>query len=232
MTDNSCSNIGLNSDNSHTWIKICGITREEDAAFASHMNVDAIGLVFYPPSSRNLTPEKARKIKDGLFNSVSSIAVVVDPDDTLLDKIVNEVKVDCIQFHGNEPPERCSEIGIPYIKALRVRSTRQILDIIKKHKHAAGFLLDAYESERVGGTGNTFNWDLIPPLEVPVVIAGGLNADNITTVMRKVQPAGVDVSTGVESSAGVKSQSAIHNFVNEVRLEDGLSARTGRGGDS
>lgn len=232
MTDNIRSTLGLNSKNSHTWIKICGITREEDAAFASHMDVDAIGLVFYAPSSRNLTTEKARQIKDRLFNSVSSIAVVVDPDDALLDKIVNEVRVDCVQFHGNEPPELCSEIGIPYIKALRVRSTRQIFDVVKKHKDAAGFLLDAYEPDRVGGTGNTFNWDLIPPLEAPVIIAGGLNADNITTAMRKVQPTGVDVSTGVESSAGVKSQNAIHKFVNEVRLEDDVSARTGRGGDS
>ena len=228
MTENSHTTIGLNPSSSQTWIKICGITREEDAAFASRMDVDAIGLVFYPPSCRNLTPEKARRIRDCLSNSVSAVGVVVDPDDALLNKIVEEVEVDCIQFHGNESPERCSEIGIPYIKALRVQSTQQIVDIVMKHENAAGFLLDAYEPDRVGGTGNTFNWDLIPRLDVPIVIAGGLNADNITEAMRRVQPRGVDVSTGVESTAGVKSQDAIQKFVNEVRLEDGFSAKSGR----
>ena len=205
-----------------TQIKICGITSTRDAGYAVEHGADAIGLVFYAPSSRNLTPGQAKLIRESLPDSVSSVGVVVDPVDELLEQVINTVGVDFIQFHGNESPERCRESGIPYIKALRVQSTGQIQQALERYTDAAAFLLDAYESERVGGTGRTFAWDMIPRIETPVILAGGLSAENVCDAIRQVGPTGVDVSTGVEISGGVKDRNAIHQFVSAVRSADML----------
>lgn len=205
-----------------TQIKICGITSTQDAGYAVEFGADAIGLVFYAPSSRNLTPSQAKLIRDSLPDSVSSVGVVVDPVDELLEQVINAVGVDFIQFHGNESPERCRQSGIPYIKALRVQSTEQIHQALERYTDAVAFLLDAYETERVGGTGRTFAWDMIPRIEKPVILAGGLSAENVGEAIRQVGPAGVDVSTGVEIAGGIKDRNAIHRFVSAVRTADML----------
>ena len=200
-----------------TRIKICGITRADDALHAANAGAHAIGLIFYEPSSRNLTAESAARIREQLPDTVSSVAVVVNPDDDLLGEIVSIVKPDYIQYHGDESLERCEEGGIPFIKALRVRSTNQIAKAVEQYTSAQGFLLDAYEIDRVGGTGVTFAWDLIPNVDVPIILAGGLNSRNIVEAIHSVRPSAVDVSTGVEVSGGIKDPKAIKKFVAAVR---------------
>ncbi len=211
--------LASNSDqgSQSTQIKVCGITRIEDALFASRCGVEAIGLIFYPPSGRNLSAQKAKSIRDSLPPEVASIAVVVNPDDDLLDAIVSQVRPTYIQFHGDESEQRCQEAGLPFIKALRVRNPAQVAKGVDSYPEAAGLLLDAYVKDKVGGTGRTFSWDYVPQVGKPIILAGGLHSGNIAQAISKVGPTAVDVSTGVEFSPGVKNQAAIREFVTAVR---------------
>ena len=203
-----------------TQIKVCGITRIEDALHAVKSGADALGLIFYPPSGRNVSSIQAKQIRDRLPADVACVAVVVDPDDELLSTIVNDVKPDYIQFHGEEPESRCREHGIPFIKALRVRRPGQVDDAIDAYPEASGLLLDAYDKDKVGGTGKTFSWDFVPQVEKPIILAGGLHRGNIAEAIHKVRPVAVDVSTGVEISIGIKNRQAISEFVAAVRSAD------------
>ena len=206
--------------NRSTQIKVCGITRVEDAIFAAQCGVEAIGLIFYPPSRRNLSSTKAKTIRESLPSDVTSIAVVVNPDDDLLDAIVQDVRPTFIQFHGEESQSRCREAGIPFIKALRVRSVEQVRQAVDSYPEASGLLLDAYVKDKVGGTGKTFSWNYVPQIEKPVILAGGLHSKNIAKAIKKIQPTAVDVSTGVEFSEGIKNQAAIREFVDAVQAAD------------
>ena len=199
-----------------TQIKVCGITRIEDAIYAAQCGVDAIGLIFYSPSPRNVGSEQAKKIRQNLPESVASVAVVVDPDDELLNQIVEEVKPDFIQFHGNESPDRCQQSGLPFLKAFRVRSAALVEQAVGDYSSASAVLLDAYIPDKVGGTGQTFSWDLVPQLEMPIILAGGLDSSNIAQAIQTVNPVAVDVSTGVESSPGIKDNHAVREFVMTV----------------
>ena len=199
-----------------TQIKVCGITRLEDAIYAAQCGVDAIGLIFYSPSPRNVGSEQAKKIRQILPDTVASVAVVVDPDDELLNQIVEEVKPDFIQFHGNESPARCQQSGLPFLKAFRVRSAALIEQAVGDYSSASAVLLDAYVPDKVGGTGKTFSWDLVPQLEMPIILAGGLDSSNIAQAIQTVNPVAVDVSTGVESSPGIKDNHAVREFVMTV----------------
>ncbi len=207
-----------------TQIKICGITNTVDALNAASLGADAIGMIFYPPSSRNLDCSQAAAVRNCLPETVSSIAVVVDPGEDLVFDIVSQVKPDFIQYHGFEPPELCDDVGIPYIKAVRVRSTEQILQTIESYANAKAFLLDAYEKDRVGGTGRKFSWDLIPQAQVPIILAGGLNAENVGEAIGQVHPLAVDVSTSVEASGGRKDRTAMEQFIFAVRSADRCSS--------
>ena len=206
--------------NRSTQIKVCGITRIEDALFAAQCGVEAIGLIFYSPSGRNLSSTKAKAIRESLPSNVSSIAVVVNPDDDLLDAIVQDVRPTFIQFHGEESQSRCREPGIPFIKALRVRSVEQVRQAVDAYPEASGLLLDAYVKDKVGGTGKTFSWNHVPKMEKPVILAGGLHSKNIAEAIKKIQPTAVDVSTGVEFSEGKKNPAAIREFVDAVQVAD------------
>jgi len=203
-----------------TQIKVCGITRVSDALYAAECGVDAVGFIFYPPSPRNLTCEKAKAIRQQLPESVASVAVVVDPNDTLLNNIVELVQPDFIQFHGNESQQRCTQSGIPFYKAFRVNNSDRVKQSAQKYKNAQAILLDAYVPDKVGGTGKTFAWNLVPELQLPVILAGGLHCGNIADAIRTVKPHAVDVSTGVESAAGVKDCIAVRKFVEAVRKTD------------
>ena len=203
-----------------TQIKVCGITRLNDALNAVQCGVEAIGFIFYPPSPRNLTCEQARVIREKLPPSVSSIAVVVDPDDNLLTGIVDTVQPDYIQFHGNEPQERCMETGLPFYKAFRVNRDVPIARMTENYSEAKAILLDAYVPDQVGGTGKTFAWDLVPSLSLPVILAGGLHSGNVAEAIRQLQPRAVDVSTGVEDTPGIKNDEAVRDFVEAVRSAD------------
>ena len=203
-----------------TQVKVCGITRMEDALHAANAGAHALGFIFYSPSKRNMTSEKVRSILDEIPESASSIAVVVDPDDELLNSIVSVARPDFIQFHGVESPERCRETGIPYIKAFRVQSSEQLETVSESYHDASALLFDAYVPDRVGGTGKTFSWNLLPSLDIPMVLAGGLHSGNIAEAIGRVEPEAVDVSTGVEVSPGIKDSGAITEFMAAVQLAD------------
>ncbi len=203
-----------------TQVKVCGITRLEDAVHASQCGAHALGFIFYSPSKRNMNSWKVKAIKDKLPESVSSVAVVVDPDDQLLDEIVSVVRPSYIQFHGDESPERCREAGIPFIKAFRVRSAEQLERAGDHYHEASALLFDAYLPDKVGGTGLTFSWNLLPSFEKPVILAGGLHSGNVLRAIENVQPDAVDVSTGVEFSPGIKNRDAISEFFSAVQAAD------------
>ena len=208
------------SEGVQTQVKVCGITRLEDAVHASKCGAHALGFVFYSPSKRNMSSSKVKAITDHLSESVASVAVVVDPDDQLLDEIVSVVRPSFIQFHGNESPERCREAGIPFIKAFRVRSAEQVEKAGDIYHDASALLFDAYLADKVGGTGLTFSWNLLPSFEKPVILAGGLHTGNVLEAIENVQPDAVDVSTGVEFSPGIKNRYAISEFFSTVRSAD------------
>ena len=198
-------------------IKVCGITRVEDAIGVCQSGVDAIGLVFYPPSPRNLTYDQAKKIRDLLPENISAVAVVVDPSDRMLENIEKKVNPDLVQFHGSESPTRCKDAGMPYIKAIRVQASSKMEQAVHDYADARAVLLDTYHPMRVGGTGVAFSWDSVPKLKLPLILAGGLHSENVTDAIRLMQPCAVDVSTGVESVPGRKNVNAVREFVQAVR---------------
>ncbi len=198
--------------------KICGITRIEDGQACARHGADAIGLVFYPPSPRNVTPAQAHAIARALPPFVTSVALFVDPDPAQVEIVLREVRPDVLQFHGNEAPELCASFGVPWLKAVRVKAGLNLVEYATRYRDAQGLLLDAYVEGQAGGTGQSFDWSLIPgDLPLPVVLSGGLDADNVSTAIRQVMPWAVDVSSGVEAAKGIKSEAKIAAFMLGVR---------------
>lgn len=197
-----------------TRVKICGFTRVEDAVLAARFGVDAIGLVFYPPSPRNVTIKQAIEIVSALPAFVSVVALFVDEQEARIRKILEQVPVDCLQFHGDEPPEVCRIYGKRYIKAVRIQEDTDILALSKRYGDADGLLLDAYHPSAKGGTGNRFDWGLIPRrCPLPVILAGGLDITNAKLAIEKVHPYALDVSSGVEAGKGIKDKDKMAAFI-------------------
>jgi len=206
-------------------IKICGITRIEDGLAAARCGAHAIGLVFYPPSPRNVTPAHAAAIIGALPPFVTSVGLFVDAEEHAVIDTLTQARLDLLQFHGTETPQYCRRVsqhtGVPYMKALRVRPGVDLLQYAHDFHDAKALLLDAYIEGVAGGTGATFDWSLIPPkLPLPIVLSGGLTPDNVTQAIRAVKPWAVDVSSGVESSKGIKDAVKIAAFVSGVRNAD------------
>ncbi len=184
---------------------------------------DAIGLVFYPPSPRAVSIEEAKTICAAVPAFVSVVALSVDADDILLGRIVSELAVDILQFHGSESLQRCEQFQRPYIKALRMKEGLDLEAEVQKYPSARSVLLDAYRKGVPGGTGECFDWQKIPaPLAGRIILAGGLNPDNVSQAIEQVQPFAVDVSGGVEGLAGVKDTDKIQQFMARVRAADSL----------
>jgi phosphoribosylanthranilate isomerase len=203
-----------------TRIKICGITRPGDAAAAAQAGADAIGLVFYPPSPRFLNVERAREIRDALPPFVQAVALFVNPDAAQVAQVIGRVHPALLQFHGEETPEFCAQFGLPFIKACRVAQGVDLLRYLRPFSAASGWLLDAHVEE-YGGVGASFHWSLVPArLERPLVLSGGLTRGNVGEAVRRVRPWAVDVSSGVESSKGIKDAAKIAAFIAEVRNAD------------
>jgi phosphoribosylanthranilate isomerase len=203
-----------------TRIKICGITRPGDAAAAAQAGADAIGLVFYPPSPRFLNVERAREIRDALPPFVQAVALFVNPDAAQVAQVIGRVHPALLQFHGEETPEFCAQFGLPFIKACRVAQGVDLLRYLRPFSAASGWLLDAHVEE-YGGVGASFDWSLVPArLERPLVLSGGLTRGNVGEAVRRVRPWAVDVSSGVESSKGIKDAAKIAAFIAEVRNAD------------
>lgn len=204
-----------------TRIKICGITRVEDGLAAARAGVDAIGLVFAAGSPRRVDPDQAREIAMALPPFVTTVALFANAEPGEVERVLDRVKPACLQFHGEEIPAYCASFGLPWLKAARVRPGVDLLQFAALYGGAQGLLLDAYSPAAHGGTGERFDWSLIPPnLPRPMVLAGGLTPANVAEAVRAARPWAVDVSSGVESAPGIKDGSKVAAFVNEVRQVD------------
>lgn len=201
-----------------TRIKICGITRVEDGLAAARAGADAIGLVFAEKSPRRVSPDQARAIAAELPPFVTTVALFVNAEPRDVERVIALVRPHCLQFHGDESPEYCAAFGLPWLKAARVRPGVDLLQFAIRFGAAQGLLLDAYSPVAHGGTGERFDWALIPPdLPRPVVLAGGLTPANVGEAVRFARPWAVDVSSGVEAAPGIKDAAKIAAFVKEVR---------------
>lgn len=202
----------------NTRVKICGITRVQDGLDAVRFGAHAIGLVFYAHSPRAVTVEQASAVVDALPPFVTAVGLFVNAEAEFVRETLAAVPLQLLQFHGDETPEYCAAFGVPYLKAVRVRPGVDLLQYAQDFHGARGLLLDAYVEGVRGGTGATFDWALIPrSLPLPVVLSGGLDADNVEAAVRAVRPWAVDVSSGVESAKGIKDAAKIEAFMNGVR---------------
>lgn len=200
-----------------TRVKICGITRQEDALNAISAGCDAIGLVFYPPSPRNVTIEQAQAVVSKLPPYVTVVGLFVNPEPQMVLDAIEKVGLTCLQFHGDESPEFCNQFDMNWYKAVRVKEDTDLHDYASSYEKASALLLDTYKAGVPGGTGETFNWSLIPDdLSKPVILAGGLEPSNVSKAVQQVQPYAVDVSGGVEAEKAIKSNEKMIAFVQEV----------------
>jgi len=200
-------------------VKICGITRVEDALTAVAQGADAIGLVFYAPSPRAVSIEQAATIAKQMPAFVSVVGLFVNAEERFVKEVTSRVQLDLLQFHGDETPEQCAQYGLPFIKAVRVKSDTNLVQYAKDYSASRALLLDTYTEGVAGGTGHVFDWGLIPPdLNKPVVLAGGLTVENVALAIKQVKPYAVDVSGGVEASKGIKDVAKIAAFMQQVYL--------------
>ena len=198
--------------------KICGITRIEDALAAVEAGADAIGLVFYAKSLRAVNVLQARAIIAALPPFITTVGLFVNASRCEVNETLDAVPLDLLQFHGDETPEQCEGYHRPYIKALRVKAGDQIAEACRAYRNARGILLDTYVDGVPGGTGETFDWALIPSkLEKPIILAGGLTSANVAQAIAQVRPYAVDVSGGVEKSKGIKDRDKILAFMSAVQ---------------
>ncbi|HSN17078.1 MAG TPA: phosphoribosylanthranilate isomerase [Gammaproteobacteria bacterium] len=193
------------------------MTRLEDALTASRLGVDAVGLVFHPRSPRYIGIEQARTLAAGLPAFVTVTALFLDPSVEQVRQVVDNVRVELLQFHGGEPAEFCRSFNRPYVKAVPMGSHADVLEYTRRHAGAAALLLDSHSAGQSGGTGVSFDWNSLPKLDgPPVILAGGLNPSNVASAIRIVRPYGVDVSSGVETKPGIKDEAKMAAFVREV----------------
>ena len=211
-----------------TRVKICGITRAEDALRAAALGSDAIGLVFYDKSPRAVSLEQAAAICRQLPAFVTSVALFLDADAERIRRVLAQVPIDLLQFHGSEPADFCRSFDRPYIKALGMESTGAVADIhddvldsAAEFDDARGLLLDSHAPGAAGGSGEVFDWTAVPAgIEQPLILAGGLDVHNVAEAVRKVRPWAVDVSSGVEREKGIKDAALMQAFINEVNRRD------------
>lgn len=204
-----------------TRVKICGITRREDAQAAVRLGADAIGLVFYPSSPRAVTPEQASAIVDRLPPYVTVVGLFVDAPRRQVTEVARAVPLDLLQFHGSESAADCGGHGRPWTKAIRMSDSVDLEQLSRQYTEAAGLLLDTYRAGVPGGTGETFDWQRIPPeLASRIILAGGLDPHNVEQAVRQVRPYAVDVSGGVEAAKGIKDAEKMMAFIAGVKRGD------------
>ena len=199
-------------------VKICGITNLADAQAAAEAGADALGFVFYEKSPRFVSMKTAAEISRALPPFIMRVGVFVNPPKELVSKAIAECGLSLLQFHGDEPPEFCMQFGLMSMKAFRIRDAGSLKELPKYKTDA--WLLDAYSSDTLGGTGEVFNWDLAVEAQKtgrPIFLAGGLTPENVADAVRKVRPFGVDVSSGVESSPGKKDHNKVRAFINAAK---------------
>ncbi len=200
-------------------VKYCGITNVENAKVAASLAIDAIGLVFYAKSPRCVDIEQASKIIAVLPPFISVVGLFVNPTSAYVEQVTSQVALNMLQFHGDEPESFCNGFLLPYMKAVRMAPNVDVLTEIGRYNSASGILLDSYHDKYAGGTGEQFDWSRVPEsTNMPIILAGGLNIDNVAQAILKTNPYAVDVSSGIEASKGIKDNVKMQRFMNEVNL--------------
>ena len=203
-----------------TRVKICGITRCEDAQLVVDAGVDAIGLVFYEKSPRFVSIEFAAEISQIVPAFVSRVALFKDAEQQMIESVLEQVEIDLIQFHGSETADYCEQFNRPYIKAIGMKGAEHdvsfLLVNVEKYQSAKALLLDGHAPGEAGGTGESFDWASIAAVDKPIVLAGGLTPDNVKQAIDLVHPFAVDVSSGVESSPGIKDKDKVAAFMQQI----------------
>jgi phosphoribosylanthranilate isomerase len=204
-----------------TAVKICGITRPEDALAAARAGAHAIGLVFYEPSPRYVTPSRAADIIRALPPFITTVALFVDAGAEEVRSTLARAPAALLQFHGSETPQFCRQFDRPYVKAVRMSAGVDLLQYARDYHDAKALLLDNFVEGLHGGSGVAFDWSLIPrELPLPVILSGGLTPENVMEAVRRVRPSAVDVSSGVESARGIKDAAKMAAFIKGVRSGD------------
>lgn len=204
-----------------TRIKCCGMTRTGDALLAAQLGADAIGLVFTARSRRQVTLARAREIVAALPPFVTTVALFMDDEASLVRQVLDEVRPTLLQFHGNESDDWCAQFGRPFLKAIAMGEGAAALSRLREYPRAAGLLLDGHATGEAGGSGRTFDWSLLPRgLAQPLILAGGLHAGNVGDAVRATRPWAVDVASGVESAPGIKDPARLGAFIRAVRAAD------------
>jgi len=199
-------------------IKICGFTNADNAREASLLGIDAIGLVFYDKSPRYVDVESALEIVNVLPPFINRVGLFVNADSSFIDEVLCEVPLDTLQFHGDESAIECAQYAMPFIKVARVNQDTNLKQMADDYHQASGLLLDTFNKDTYGGTGETFNWTLAKvDIDLPIILAGGLNPSTVTDAIKQVNPYAVDVSSGVESEPGMKDIAKIKQFIQQVR---------------
>jgi phosphoribosylanthranilate isomerase len=199
-------------------VKICGITSTEQAQMAQQYGADALGLVIYEKSPRYVSVEQAAKIRAAITSPTLAIALLVNPSESLVKQVIEQVKPDFIQFHGDEVPDFCHQFNYPFIRAVRMRDGLDINSEVAAYNAEGGFLFDAWSDDLYGGTGHSFDWSRLPTTtDYQLILAGGLTAENVNQAVAMTQPYMVDVSGGVESSPGVKDPQKVKAFITEAK---------------
>lgn len=198
------------------FIKICGLTRDEDVRTAIVAGADAVGFVF-TASPRRISIDTAIRLGGHVPTGVLRIGLFLDQERSEIDQVLSSVPLDMLQFHGRETEQECSAFGLPWLKAVAMVNSESAQQAERDYPGAAGLLLDSHAPGGRGGSGKPFDWSLSKPAVKPVWLAGGLNAGNVGSAMRRVRPFAVDVSSGVESAPGIKDASRIAAFIGAVR---------------
>lgn len=202
---------------SRTRVKICGITRPEDGVMAVSLGADAIGLVFHRPSPRYIDPETALRIIAALPPFVTTVGLFRNEDSATVRAVLTAVPLAMVQFHGDEDPDYCAAFGVPYLKAVPMGANADVADYERRFATASGLLLDSHGGNTMGGTGQGFDWGKIPiERRKPLILAGGLDPNNITAAILAVRPYAVDVSSGVEAAKGIKDAELMRAFLRGV----------------
>ena len=205
----------------HTRIKFCGMTRAEDVRLAVELGVDYIGLVFAPRSPRRLLLGQARMLRELVPDEIAVVALVMDNARPDIEALIENVRPDLLQFHGAETNAFCADFGLPFLKVIAMGSEEEDAPArAAEFPDAYGYLLDGHGKGEQGGSGQRFDWKRVPRLEKPVLLAGGLTNENVATAIRTARPWGVDVSSGIESSPGVKNPDRMRFFLDEARRAD------------
>jgi phosphoribosylanthranilate isomerase len=198
-------------------VKMCGMTRSDDVAHAVRLGVDAIGLIFYPQSKRCITIEQAKVLLKNLPPFVDAVAVLVNPEREFVHQLIEELPIQLLQFHGDESVAFCQQFNKPFIKAMHPNSAEHIQQVAHDFVSASALLLDTPSDTARGGTGLTFNWDIIPKQMLkPYVLAGGLNEFNVLDAIKACHPYAVDLCSSVESAPGIKDHDKMTRFMNKI----------------